>query len=97
MPLDVWVLCTCIPDESRPCLPEVFATAEDAWAGYDKAMRAEWESARIEDEETGEPLPYPGDPDEAHRRLADYHGPSWGQWELTHHFLPAPADCGAGP
>ena len=89
MSTTVWVLCTCVPEESRPCHPEVFFTAEAAQAGYDRALRDEWEAAGPEDEETGKRLPYPGDPDEANRQLAEYLGPRWGQWELTPHSLPA--------
>src|SRR3954454_24821469 len=88
----IWVLSTGSPGESRPCLSEVFTTEEAAQAGYDKAMREEWASAGAEDQETCEPLPYPGDPDEAHEWLAAFLGPTWGQWELTCHSLSAGAD-----
>ena len=57
MSTKIWVLSTCIPGESRPCFPEVFTTDEAAQAGFDKAMREEWASAGVEQEETGEPLP----------------------------------------
>ena len=89
MSTSVWVLCTCVPEESRPCLPEVFATEAAARAGYDRALRDKWAAACPEDDETGARMPYPGDPDEATRILAPHLGPRWGQWELTHHFLPA--------
>lgn len=78
----VWVLCTCIPEENRPCLPSVHATEAAALAKFDELMRAEWDANKPESEETGEPLEYPG-ADTAHVVLSE--NPAWGRWELTSH------------
>jgi hypothetical protein len=82
--ITVWVLSTCVPGSPDPVLPFVFSSEAAAIAKYDETMRAEWATQRPEDEETCEPLLYPGDPAEANRILgAD--NPDWGRWQLTSH------------
>jgi hypothetical protein len=84
----IWVLSTCIPQESRPCFPEVFPDEAEALARFDEAMRAEWEHNGPYDDETGEKLPYPDSPEEAVAAIAaDNTDGSWGQWELTSHVI----------
>lgn len=61
MEIQVWVLSTCIPDDNEPCIPTVFGSAAAADKAFAEMMQAEWESNAPEDEETCEPLPYPGD------------------------------------
>lgn len=95
MKITVWTLSTCYPDGSTvvPCQPEVFATEHAAVAAFDKALRNEWETVSPGDEETGAPMPYPGDPDEAQSilvdrfvALADLDEP-WGTYLLASHTL----------
>ena len=85
MTITVWVLSTCIPEENEPCLPTVYGSAEAARQGFDEMMRGEWAANQPEDEESCEPLPYPGDPEKAHEVLSK--NPSWGRWEITTHTL----------
>ena len=83
--ITVWVLSSCVPDSSDPVFPSVYGSEAAARAEYDQIMRSEWGAQQPEDEETGEPLPYPDDPDEAHRVLVEKNPSEWGRWELTSH------------
>lgn len=89
MKINVWVLSTCVPGESEPCLPSVFSTYAEAEAEAEKMMRSEWQYNGPEDEETNEKLPYPeGGWEEAHEAIKEATSdgdPLWGQWEITSH------------
>lgn len=87
MKVKIWVLSTCVPDENEPCWPQVYASEEAAQKGFREAMESEWRSNGPEDEETGERLPFPDDPDEAHERIAELQDAEWGRWELTSHEI----------
>lgn len=85
--ITVHVVNTCIPDQSEPTIPSVFATLSGAEAFADKMLRAEWETNGPEDDD-GNRLPYPGSWDEANRQIAAEHADSetkWGEWEITSH------------
>ena len=82
MQINVWVVNTCNPESTDPCLPRVFGTRPEADAYFEEMMRAEWAANTPYDDE-GEPKPYPGDPDEAHAALAAAWGYEWGKWEIT--------------
>jgi hypothetical protein len=86
MRLRVWVLSTCIPDESRPCFPCVFISEKDAYDQADQWLREEWAAAAPEDN-NGDALPYPGDWYAANTFLGEYRGPKWGKWEITSHSI----------
>jgi hypothetical protein len=88
MKIKVWVISTCVPDENTPCLPEVLGSLDAAKAKFDELMRAEWEANQPEDEQTSEPLPYPGDASKAHEILAK--NPRWGHWQITGHEIEIP-------
>jgi hypothetical protein len=79
----VWVITTCVPGEPEPCWPSVYSTKEKAEAAFDRLMRAEWSGGRQPEDDEGNLESYPdGDAHAAHARLADYHGETWGQWEI---------------
>lgn len=83
--IKVWVLSTCVPGENEPCLPNVFASEAEAMAGFDEYMRDEWKANEPGDDETCQPLPYPGDAVTAHEILS--RNPAWGRWEITAHTI----------
>lgn len=94
MKVTVWVLSTCLPDEGLPQVVGVYGSEPEARAAFDETMRSEWESNGPYGEETGEELPYPGDPQEAHdlidesrSRTEESDGLSevWGRYELSSH------------
>lgn len=89
--MKVWTVSTCIPDERDPVIPEVFATEAEAIAFLERTMREEWEINAPEDEETGEPLPYPGCWLKAHDAMADNDpDEAWGRYTLAcHEITPA--------
>lgn len=88
--MKIWILSTCIPEDCRPCAPEVFTDEDDAMRRFEHLMRAEWASNAPSDED-GAPFAFPdGDPEEAHNVMADANE-GWGQWELTWHEIPASA------
>jgi hypothetical protein len=70
MKTKIWVLCTVLVDENAPAMPAVFADEAKAWAKYDEAIRAEWDSMMDPDTDG----PYPGDPDAAQHRIRQAHG-----------------------
>lgn len=90
--MKIWVLSTCIPDETDPMVPDVFGSEAEAIAHFDLMMRAEWETIQPEDED-GTLLEYPGTPQEAHDIMDEYraqyerdsHSEIWGRWALTTH------------
>lgn len=88
--INVWVVSTCCPYEPDPCLPSVFGTQAEADAYLEKMMRAEWDANEPENEETGAPLPYPGNTDEAQEVLVELLGGEWGRWEITSHTVKIP-------
>ena len=79
----VWVVTSCVPGESEPVWPSVFASEEGAEAYLDRMLRAEWESNTPEGE-TCEPLPYPNDWRDANDELLQFLGETWGQWQLCY-------------
>lgn len=89
MKITVWVVATCIPERGeKPCMPNVFGTEAEAEAYADQMLRAEWETNGVDDFETGESLPYPGDWREANDLIAaEYDDGSWGEWEITSHEI----------
>lgn len=76
--ITVWVLSTCIPEEARPCYPQVFATEAEAEASADRNMRDEWAAAAPSDDEENA-LTYPGDWREAQDILAGLNS-RWGTY-----------------
>jgi hypothetical protein len=90
--MKIWVLSTCIPDETDPMVPDVFGSEAEAIAHFDLMMRGEWETIQPEDED-GEPVDYPETPQEAHDIMDDYRqgfetdnlSEKWGRWALTTH------------
>lgn len=94
MKITVFALSTCVPDDPEPCWPSLFLTNEEADKAFKENMQREWELAGIEDEETGEKLPFPDDANEAHDQLKAYHlehsTELWGQWEITPHTIEVP-------
>jgi hypothetical protein len=86
MKATIWVLCTVLTDENAPAMPAVFANEAEAWAAYDKALSAEWDSCMDRSDDG----PYPGDPDAAQDRIRLTHGAEWGRWELTSHAIEIP-------
>lgn len=87
----LWIVSTCIPERGEdPCLPNVFASEAEAEAYADEMLRAEWDSAGI-DESEDELLPYPGDWRAAQERLVKFHDDgSWGKWAITSHEIALP-------
>jgi hypothetical protein len=86
--MKVWVLSTCVPGDSEPCWPRVFTSETEAYDAFEQSIRSEWQNCRCDDE-TGEPLPFPDDVNDAHDKLAE--NPDWGQWEVTcHDITPEP-------
>ena len=83
MKLKIWVLATVLPETNEPALPAVFADEAAARRYYAEAIRAEWDNVIGRDFEE----PYPGDPDDAQRRLRLLAGGEWGSWELSCHDL----------
>lgn len=88
--MKIWILCTTVPNDPEPCWPQVFTSEAAADAAFETAMRGEWEAAGIEDEH-GNKLPFPGDPEEAHDQIKDHYlycgSELWGQWEITAHEI----------
>jgi hypothetical protein len=97
MKAKIWVLSTCIPSESAPCMPQVFGSEAAAMAGFDAAMRGEWECNAPTDDD-GNEIPYPdGNPEEALRMMADNDPDGeWGRWELTSHDVDVQQTPAAG-
>lgn len=90
MQVTIWTITTCVPDENEPCIPCLYGTAAEAEAAFAKDMREEWpNNAPLDDD--GNEMPFPDDPHEAHRLMAE--NPEWGRYELmAHHVtLPDPA------
>lgn len=100
MKIKIWVVSTCVPNETEPCLPSVHATEAEAEAYADKMLRAEWEANGPEDPDTGERKPYPGNWREAQTGIVEFTGAlrtfgkvgdetddAWGQWEITSHQI----------
>ena len=83
MKAKIWVLCTVLADENAPAMPAVFASEMEARAKYDEVMRWEWDSMMDPDTDG----PYPGNPDEAQKRIRHVHGAEWSRWELTRHDI----------
>lgn len=84
--LRVWVVITCCPGDSAPCLPSVHATQAAALKYFDEMMRDEWAAAEPEDDAC-KPLPYPENAVDAHEHLVKLLGGGWGQWQITSHFI----------
>lgn len=88
--MKVYILNTCVPNESKPCVPHAYSTLGAADSAFAAAMKAEWDSNPPYDDETGEPMRFPADPRltpfenarDAHDTLADYHGHEWGRWDI---------------
>jgi hypothetical protein len=87
MKIKIYVLSTVLADENGPAMPAVFADETEAWAKYDEALRAEWDSYMDRSDDG----PYPGDPDAAQDRMGQAHGAEWSRWELTCHDIEIPA------
>jgi hypothetical protein len=93
--ISVWTICTCDPPVGTPQV-FVYPTEAAALAAFDTMMRSEWEANAPTDEETDEPLPYPGDPQEAHDAIDedrddieenDGLSEVWGRYRLEQHDL----------
>lgn len=79
--MDVWVLNSCVPGETEPTWPDVFATYEAGVAGFKKMMVEEWAiNAPCDDDD--KPLPMPDDPWAAVSMMAESNPGGWGKWEL---------------
>lgn len=94
MKITVWVVSTCIPENTEPCWPMPFGTEPEAEAHAEAQMREEWEVNGPRDSETDELLPYPGDWREAQDRIIAYRNATgsedddkWGQWQITQHEI----------
>lgn len=82
-----WIINTCIPGETVPSWPSLFASEAEAEAKMDRNMRDEWERNAPEDED-GNPLPYPGDWRGAQEAIVENDTDGlWGRWEITPHDL----------
>jgi hypothetical protein len=89
MKVPVWILSTCLREEGRPCLPEIYPNEEAAQKAFDVHMREEWAQWAPFGEDGVTQTDYPGDPGEAMRRMREYHGRDFGEWELTKHEIDA--------
>jgi hypothetical protein len=91
MRIKVWTLTTHSPEETEPLAPNVFGTYEAAFAAFNEMMIEEWEINAPVDEETGEPLRYPGDPYLANDMMMEENegldalSEKWGNYILTSH------------
>jgi|SRR6185312_7979924 len=71
MKVKVWTIATCLPDEGKVLMPQVFASEAAALREFDKIMRDEWETIAPENDRGG--CRYPkGDPVSAHAILDNY-------------------------
>jgi hypothetical protein len=86
MKTTVYVVSTCIPERGEsPCLPEVFASYEEAETQITDRLRDEWKHNPPYDE-FGDPLPFPSGWKSANVALkADCGDGSWGEWQITKH------------
>lgn len=89
--MKVWVLSTCVPNESEPCMPQVFTSEEKAEAAFEQTMRDEW--ASYEDWNGFQNPVWPGDPRKA-QDIMSKASESWGRWEITAHNIDPPAPTG---
>jgi hypothetical protein len=91
MQVTIWVVNTCCPGETEPCLPSVFGTEAEAEKYLDQMMRAEWTANGPKDDDD-EPLPYPGIEEATEKIKAERVGDElWGEWEITQHTVEVPA------
>lgn len=85
--MKIWILCHGdTSDDPEPSWPQVFTTEAAADAAFEKEMREEWDRAPPEND-VGVALDFPADAVEAHEMMVEYHGSSWGQWEITPHEI----------
>ena len=96
MKILVWILCTCLRDEGRPCLPEIYTSEEAAVKAFDAYMREEWKVNAPEDDH-GTQLDYPGEAGEAMRQMRAWKGPDFEEWEITKHTIDVSLDPPLGP
>lgn len=88
MKITVWTVTSCIPNECDPVIPSVFATKKEADTYLDEVMRDEWSTMAPIDDETGQPMPYPGTWEEAQVLIVeDDSDESWGKWVLHSHDI----------
>jgi hypothetical protein len=81
----MWVLWSGVRGELDLPFPIQWGSQATVEEAFERVMRAEWEGIKPKDEKTGEPLPYPGDPDEAYKVLQN--NPECGLWAPTSHEI----------
>lgn len=91
MKIKVWVVSTCVPGETEPCIPSVFVTETAADAYLNQMMADEWEANGPENDD-GSNKPCPADWREAMRIIHEEKNlgtvdEKWGQWEITSHEI----------
>lgn len=87
----LWIVSTCIPGDTTPCLPLPFYTEEEAESYVNQQLKEAWPHHGLCYDD-GDPLPYPDDWREAQNAIVESDTDnSWGKWEISVHDLPAMA------
>lgn len=83
--MKIWIVCTTVPGETKPCIPNAFDNAAAAEAYLEEMLKAEWEHNGVYDD-AGCLNPYPGNWREAQEQIVNNNSEgTWGKWELSEH------------